>query len=176
MSIKQEIERLRGELPEGVKLLAVSKFHPVEALQEAYDAGQRAFGESRPQELKAKQAVLPADIEWHMIGHLQTNKVKRVVGKVDMIQSVDSLHLLAAIQKEAAKQDIVQDVLMEINIGKEASKSGFLIDEVDHILQQMREFPNICLRGFMAIPPICQDSTENHKFFQIRLYDFLLLL
>ncbi|MBQ2018752.1 MAG: alanine racemase, partial [Alistipes sp.] len=118
MSIKSEIERLRSELPEGVKLLAVSKFHPVEALQEAYDAGQRAFGESRPQELKAKQAVLPDDIEWHMIGHLQTNKVKYIAPYVHLIESLDSERLAEAIEKEAAKCGRTIDCLLEIHVTK----------------------------------------------------------
>ena len=122
MSIKSEIERLRGELPEGVKLLAVSKFHPVEALQEAYDAGQRAFGESRPQELKQKQALLPNDIEWHMIGHLQTNKIKYIAPYVHLIESLDSERIAEAIDKEAVKCGRTIDCLLEIHITAEESK------------------------------------------------------
>ena len=98
MSVKSEIERLRSVLPAGVKLLAVSKFHPVEALREAYDAGQRAFGESRPQELKTKHELLPDDIEWHMIGHLQTNKVKYIAPYVHLVESLDSVRLAEAIE------------------------------------------------------------------------------
>ena len=102
----------------------------------------------------------------HFIGHLQTNKVKQVVGKVDLIQSVDSERLLVAINKEAAKQGIVQDILLEINIGNEESKSGFLKEELEGLLEKVGIFSNIHIRGLMAIPPICQNSTDNHKFFQ----------
>ena len=177
MSIAENIARIRKQIEEAAKeagrdpkeilLCAATKMNDADAVREAIAAGVDCCGENRVQELTQKMSENAyAGAPVHFIGHLQTNKVRQVVGKVDLIQSVDSLRLLEAIQKEAAKQDIVQDILLEINIGKEASKSGFLIDEVDHILQQMREFPNIRLRGFMAIPPICQDSTENHKFFQ----------
>ena len=110
MSIKERLDRIKATLPEGVKLVAVSKFHPAERLQEAYDAGQRIFGESRPQEMAAKQAVLPADIEWSMIGHLQTNKVKMIAPFVSMIASVDSERLIEEIEKQAAKNNRVIDI------------------------------------------------------------------
>lgn len=153
MSIKSEIERLRSELPEGVKLLAVSKFHPVEALQEAYDAGQRAFGESRPQELKAKQAVLPDDIEWHMIGHLQTNKVKYIAPYVHLIESLDSERLAEAIEKEAAKCDRTIDCLLEIHVTAEESKSGWDYAELLDFVRSggFAAMPHIRLRGVMGM-------------------------
>jgi pyridoxal phosphate enzyme (YggS family) len=124
MSIESQIKRFQGELPAGVKLLAVSKFHPVEAIVEAYEAGQRAFGESRPQELKQKYEVLPHDIEWHMIGHLQTNKVKYIAPFVHLIESLDSERLAEEIERQAAKCDRVIDCLLEIHVTAEESKSG----------------------------------------------------
>lgn len=160
MSIKSEIERLRSELPEGVKLLAVSKFHPVEALQEAYDAGQRAFGESRPQELKAKQAVLPDDIEWHMIGHLQTNKVKYIAPYVHLIESLDSERLAEAIEKEAAKCDRTIDCLLEIHVTKEESKSGWDYAELLAFVRSggFEAMPHIRLRGVMGMATFTDDE------------------
>ena len=162
MSIKSEIERLRSELPEGVKLLAVSKFHPVEALQEAYDAGQRAFGESRPQELKAKQAVLPDDIEWHMIGHLQTNKVKYIVPYVHLIESLDSERLAEAIEKEAAKCDRTIDCLLEIHVTKEESKSGWDYAELLDFVRSggFAAMPHIRLRGVMGMATFTDDESQ----------------
>ena len=160
MSIKSEIERLRSELPEGVKLLAVSKFHPVEALQEAYDAGQRAFGESRPQELKAKQAVLPDDIEWHMIGHLQTNKVKYIAPYVHLIESLDSERLAEAIEKEAAKCGRTIDCLLEIHVTKEESKSGWDYAELLDFVRSggFAAMPHIRLRGVMGMATFTDDE------------------
>ena len=160
MSIKSEIERLRSELPEGVKLLAVSKFHPVEALQEAYDAGQRAFGESRPQELKAKQAVLPDDIEWHMIGHLQTNKIKYIAPYVHLIESLDSERLAEAIEKEAAKCDRTIDCLLEIHVTKEESKSGWDYVELLAFVRSggFAAMPHIRLRGVMGMATFTDDE------------------
>ena len=160
MSIKSEIERLRSELPEGVKLLAVSKFHPVEALQEAYDAGQRSFGESRPQELKAKQAVLPDDIEWHMIGHLQTNKVKYIAPYVHLIESLDSERLAEAIEKEAAKCGRTIDCLLEIHVTKEESKSGWDYAELLAFVRSggFAAMPHIRLRGVMGMATFTDDE------------------
>ena len=160
MSIKSEIERLRSELPEGVKLLAVSKFHPVEALQEAYDAGQRAFGESRPQELKAKQAVLPDDIEWHMIGHLQTNKIKYIAPYVHLIESLDSERLAEAIEKEAAKCGRTIDCLLEIHVTKEESKSGWDYAELLDFVHSggFAAMPHIRLRGVMGMATFTDDG------------------
>ena len=160
MSIKSEIERLRSELPEGVKLLAVSKFHPVEALQEAYDAGQRAFGESRPQELKAKQAVLPDDIEWHMIGHLQTNKIKYIAPYVHLIESLDSERLAEAIEKEAAKCGRTIDCLLEIHVTKEESKSGWDYAELLDFVRSggFAAMPHIRLRGVMGMATFTDDE------------------
>ena len=165
-TIADNIKSYTNELPSTVKLVAVSKFNPNQAIIEAYNAGQRVFAESRPQEMLLKVQSLPNDIQWHFIGHLQTNKVRQVVGKVDLIQSVDSLRLLEAIQKEAARQGICQNILLEVNIGQEESKGGFAAEEVVSLVERIPTFPNIRLRGLMAIPPISQNSGDNRKFFQ----------
>ena len=162
MSIKSEIERLRGALPEGVRLLAVSKYHPVEALQQAYDAGQRAFGESRPQELKVKFEALPKDIEWHMIGHLQTNKVKYIARYVHLIESLDSVRLAEAIEKEAAKCGRTIDCLLEIHVAQEESKSGW---DYAELLEFVRgggfdAMPHIRLRGVMGMATFTDDESQ----------------
>lgn len=128
--IAENIKSLNRELPEGVNLVAVSKFHPVEALSEAYDAGQRRFGESRVQELLEKIPQLPADIEWHFIGHLQTNKVRQIVGKVSLIESVDSERLLELIDRESEKIGVVTNVLMQVHVAREETKFGFLPEEL----------------------------------------------
>ena len=128
--IADNLAAVRATLPAGVELVAVSKFHPIEALAEAYAAGQRAFGESRVQELTVKVNALPADIRWHFIGHLQTNKVKQVVGRATLIESVDSERLLSMIDREAAARDVVQRVLMQVHVAAEETKFGFLPDEL----------------------------------------------
>jgi len=128
--VAEALNNLRAAIPQGVALVAVSKFHPVERLQEAYDAGQRIFAESRPQELAAKVTQLPADIEWHFIGHLQTNKLKLVLPYVSLVQSVDSLHLLKAINNWGAQHGKVINVLLELHLGAEETKQGFTEDEI----------------------------------------------
>ena len=160
MSIRSEIERLRKELPEGVKLLAVSKFHPVEALREAYDAGQRAFGESRPQELKLKAEVMPHDVEWHMIGHLQTNKVKYIVPFVTLIESLDSERLAQEINRQAERCGRVIDCLLEIHITDEESKSGWAYDELMSFVSGggFQAYPNIRVRGVMGMATFTDDE------------------
>lgn len=127
--IADQIKRLHDELPAGVTLVAVSKFHPVEALKEAYDAGQRYFGESRVQELLEKIPLMPDDVRWHFIGHLQTNKVRHLIGKTAMIESVDSEKLLELIDSESEKAGVVSNVLMQIHVAREETKFGFLPDE-----------------------------------------------
>ncbi len=129
--IAENLHSITRKLPSGVTLVAVSKFHPVSALQEAYDAGQRDFGENRPQELAAKVPLLPADIRWHFIGHLQTNKLKLVLPYVTLVQSVDSLHLLEAIQAWAVANNRVVDVLLELHLGAEETKQGFTEEEIE---------------------------------------------
>jgi len=159
MSIASEILRLRESLPQGVRLLAVSKFHPVEALQQAYDAGQRAFGESRPQELKAKHEVLHSDIEWVMIGHLQTNKVKYIAPFVSLIESLDSERLAEEINRQAEKCGRRIDCLLEIHVTSEQTKSGWDYDELLSFVQSggFDRYPNIRLRGVMGMATFTDD-------------------
>lgn len=160
MSIESQIKRFQGELPAGVKLLAVSKFHPVEAIVEAYEAGQRAFGESRPQELKQKYEVLPHDIEWHMIGHLQTNKVKYIAPFVHLIESLDSERLAEEIERQAAKCNRVIDCLLEIHVTAEESKSGWDYAELLEFVRRggFKALPHIRLRGVMGMATFTDDE------------------
>ena len=130
MSIASEIQKLQAELPEGVRLVAVSKFHPAEAVVEAYAAGQRLFGESRVQELLQKIPLCPSDIQWHFIGHLQTNKVRQLMGKTALIESVDSERLLELIDSESARAGVVTRVLMQVHVAREETKFGFWPDEL----------------------------------------------
>ena len=168
--IKEEIARAAiaaGRDPKDIQLCAATKMNDSAAVREAIQAGVDCCGENRVQELTLKQSQNAyAGVPVHFIGHLQTNKVRQVVGKVSLIQSVDSLRLLEAIQKEAARQGIFQDILLEVNIGNEESKSGFAPEELNTILPKMENFPNVRVCGLMAIPPICQNLTDNHKFFQ----------
>ena len=160
MSIESQIKHFQGELPEGVKLLAVSKFHPVEAIVEAYEAGQRAFGESRPQELKQKYEVLPHDIEWHMIGHLQTNKVKYIAPFVHLIESLDSERLAEEIERQAVKCNRVIDCLIEIHVTQEESKSGWDYAELLEFVRGggFKAMPHIRLRGVMGMATFTDDQ------------------
>ena len=132
--IQENLHKICAALPEGVALVAVSKFHPVERLMEAYNAGQRIFGENRPQELAAKAPQMPADVQWHFIGHLQTNKLKLVLPYVKLVQSVDSLHLLEAINTWCAANNKVIDVLLELHLGAEETKQGFTEGEILDVL------------------------------------------
>lgn len=142
MEIKQNLDRVRSTLPSRVGLVAVSKFHPVERLQEAYDAGQRMFGESRVQEMLVKQPQLPSDISWHFIGHLQTNKVRQVVGRVALIESVDTERLLECIDRESVKAGVVSRVLMQLHVAAEETKFGFSPDELMEYFAS-RRFENL---------------------------------
>ena len=177
MSIAENIAVIRKEItaaaiaagrdPKSILLCAATKMNDTENVRQAIAAGVDCCGENRVQELTQKlseNAYEGAPV--HFIGHLQTNKVRQVVGKVNLIQSVDSIRLLEAIQKEAARQGICQDVLLEINIGNEESKSGFSTEEIWEVLPQISSFTNVQVLGIMAIPPICHDSTKNRKFFQ----------
>ncbi len=177
MSIAENVAKIKAQMaeaaikagkdPKDILLCAATKMNDADAVREAIAAGVDCCGENRVQELTAKQAQdAYAGVPVHFIGHLQTNKVKQVVGKVALIHSVDSERLLEAIDKEAARQGIVQDILLEINIADEESKSGFTLEEVEKLLPELGRFSAIRVRGLMAIPPICQNSTDNHKFFQ----------
>jgi len=155
-----------GRDPNGIVLCAATKMNDAGRVREAIAAGIACCGENRVQELTAKLADRAYDgARVHFIGHLQTNKVKQVVGRVDLIQSVDRPALLAAIEKEAAKQGIVQDVLLEVNVGAEESKSGYKPEEVDAVCAAMAQFPHCRVRGLMAIPPVSQKSGDNCSFF-----------
>lgn len=160
MSIESQINRLRELLPSGVRLLAVSKFHPAEAIMEAYRAGQRAFGESRPQELKQKYEALPKDIEWHMIGHLQTNKVKYIAPFVHLIESLDSERLAEEVERQAAKCNRVIDCLLEIHLTAEESKSGWVWDDLLRFVQSggFATLPHIRVRGVMGMATLTDDE------------------
>ncbi len=138
--VKDNLSALYEKLPSAVKLVAVSKFHPVERLMEAYDAGQRVFGENRPQELAAKVPQMPSDVEWHFIGHLQTNKLKLVLPYVSLVQSVDSLHLLEAIDRWGRDHGKMVDVLLELHLGAEETKHGFDEEEILSIVEADRFF------------------------------------
>ena len=156
-----------------VKLIAVSKTKPVDMLREAYDAGARLFGENKVQELQEKIPVLPEEIEWHMIGHLQTNKIKYIIGRVALIHSVDSLHLAEAIEKEAAKRDIVQDILVEVNIAGEESKFGTADRaENEKLIREIGKLPHISLQGLMTVAPYTENAEENRVYFRA-LHDLL---
>lgn len=162
--IEKACERA-GRSREEVTLIAVSKTKPVEVLQEAYDLGVRTFGENKVQELVDKYEALPKDIHWHMIGHLQTNKVKYIVDKVDMIHSVDSLKLAETIEKEAAKKNCVVKILVEVNVAEEESKFGLKIEEVVPFIEKIAAFPHIRVCGLMTIAPFVENSEENRGIF-----------
>ena len=161
--VADKLHTLLEKLPQAVRLVAVSKFHPVATLMEAYDAGQRIFAESRPQELAAKVPQLPADIEWHFIGHLQTNKLKLVLPYVALVQSVDSLHLLEAIDKWGSEHGRVIPVLLELHLGAEETKQGFSADEIREILQH--SYNNIAVRGLMGMATNTDDEAVIERDF-----------
>ena len=177
MSIAENVARIRAQMadaaikagrdPKDILLCAATKMNDADAVRQAIAAGVDCCGENRVQELTAKLAEdAYRGKPVHFIGHLQTNKVKQVVGKVSLIHSVDTLHLLEAINKEALRQGIRQDILLEVNIAGEESKSGFLVQELSAVTDKLKDFPGVFVRGLMAIPPICQNKTDNHKFFQ----------
>lgn len=165
--ISQIIHKLHSELPAAVKLVAVSKFHPFQTIEEAYGAGQRIFAESRPQELQAKVRLLEetrpdmSDVQWHFIGHLQTNKLKMVLPYVSLVQSVDSLRLLDAIEGWAASNDRVINVLLEPHVAAEQTKQGFLEEEIYEILTKAErgEYPHICFCGIMGMATFTDDES-----------------
>lgn len=156
------LHKVLADLPEGVRLVAVSKFHPNEYLQAAYDEGQRIFGESHEQELSKKQATMPDDIQWHFIGHLQTNKVKYIAPYIDMIEAVDSIKLLKEINKQAAKHDRVINVLLELHIAQEATKYGLTPDACCQLLAdgEWRELKNVHISGIMMMASNVDDEDQ----------------
>lgn len=162
MSIADSIKDINGQLPQGVRLVAVSKFHPVEAVKEAYDAGQRVFGESRAQELSVKAPLMPGDVEWHFIGHLQTNKARQVVQVAHVIESVDSLKLLRLIDSEAARAGRTIDVLLQLHVAREEAKSGFAPDELLSLADagDLEGLTNTRIRGIMAMATFTDDEAQ----------------
>ena len=162
--IQAACDRAGRKREEGT-LIAVSKTKPVETLQEAYDLGVRIFGENKVQELTAKYEALSKDIHWHMIGHLQTNKVKYIIDKAELIHSVDSLKLAETIEKEAAKHDLIADILVEVNVAEEESKFGMKMEEVIPFVEKVSAFPHVRVRGLMTIAPFVEDPEENRSIF-----------
>ena len=150
---------------EDVTLIAVSKTKPVEMLEEAYAYGCRYFGENKVQELDEKYDVMPKDIHWQMIGHLQRNKVKYIIDKAELIHSVDSLKLAETIEKEAAKHDLIADILVEVNVAEEESKFGMKMEEVIPFVEKVSAFPHVRVRGLMTIAPFVEDPEENRSIF-----------
>ena len=168
MDIAKNLQQVWAELPQGVRLVAVSKFHPAEAILQAYQAGQRIFGESKAQELQAKHEALPGDIEWHFIGHLQTNKVKYIAPYVTLIHSIDSPHLLAEVDRQAAKAGRTVDCLLQVHIAREETKFGFTPDECRQYLAsgQWRQLEHVRLCGLMGMATNTDDMQQVQAEFQ----------
>ncbi len=173
--IKENLEQVNLKIADAAKnspygqdvtLIAVSKTKPVSCIEEAYAAGQRDFGENKVQELCDKYEVLPKDIRWHLIGHLQTNKVKYVVGKACLIHSVDSLHLAEEIEKQAEKKNCEVDILVQVNISHEESKSGFDSSEVTEMIRQIAAFEHVHIKGLMTIAPLTDDKKLLRNIFR----------
>lgn len=160
MSVEINITELRKELPSTVKLVAVSKFMPNELIMEAYNAGQRDFGENRPQELSRKISELPSDIIWHFLGHLQTNKIKMIIDGVSLIHSADSLRLISEIGKEAAKRGVIKDILIQQHISSESTKQGFSSHEMDEAAIIARKTPGIRVCGVMGMATYTDDMEQ----------------
>lgn len=169
MSIQENYNNIKSQLPENVELVAVSKTHPVTSIQEVYNLGQRVFGENKVQELTEKYPLLPKDIQWHLIGHLQTNKVKYIAEFIDTIQSVDSEKLLTEINKEAAKHNRKIKVLFQVKIAEEESKFGLEIIEAKDLFQKFinGDFPNVEITGLMGMATFTEDETQIRKEFSL---------
>ena len=155
-----------GRDPREVTVIAVSKTKPLEMVEELRKEKVLDFGENKVQEILTKEPELPEDIRWHMIGHLQTNKVRQIVGKTCLIHSVDSLHLAETIHKESVKKGIVTQILLEVNVAEEESKFGFHAEEVENALKQIQELSGVCVRGLMTIAPFVDNSEDNRPVFQ----------
>lgn len=162
IDVAKNLQAVKANLPEGVSLTAVSKYHPEEYITAAYNAGQRVFGESHEQELARKAAALPKDIDWHFIGHLQTNKVKYIAPYIGMIESVDSLRLLREIDKQAARHDRCIRVLLELHIAEEATKYGLTIDDCRKLLEdgEWRQMQHVQICGIMMMASFTDDTTQ----------------
>ncbi len=167
--VRHNLNAIIDSLPEGVKLVAVSKFHPNEYIEEAYSEGQRIFGESHEQELSKKQKTLPEDIQWHFIGHLQTNKVKYIAPYISMIEAVDSLKLLKEINKQGAKCGRVIDVLLELHVAKEVTKYGLSLDDCRRLLSEgeWKEMSNVRICGLMTMASFVDDENQIREEFTL---------
>ncbi|MBR5029821.1 MAG: YggS family pyridoxal phosphate-dependent enzyme, partial [Muribaculaceae bacterium] len=177
-NIKETLKEITSKLPEGVRLVAVSKFHPAEEISEAYEAGQRLFGENRAQELIAKAPLLPNDIRWHFIGHLQKNKVRAIMPYVTVIESVDSVQLLRLIEKEAARIDRTVDVLLQLHVAQEETKSGFGFDELMEAAEAgelTENLPHIHVCGVMAMASLTDDTDQIASEFELVRRAFIML-
>ena len=165
--VKENLEKVLKTIPSNVLLVAVSKTKPVEDIQEAYDAGQRVFGENHALEMRDKHEVLPKDIEWHFIGHLQTNKIKYIIQYVRLIHSIDTFNLLQAVNKEASKHDRVVDCLLQFHIAEEETKFGFLPDELREMLEgnEWKELKNVRIRGLMCMATNTDNESQIHREF-----------
>lgn len=173
--VRGNLNGVRASIPEGVKLVAVSKFHPAESIEAAYAEGQRIFGESHEQELSRKVASLPGDIRWHFIGHLQTNKVKYIAPYISMIEAVDSLKLLKEIDRQAARHGRVIDVLLELHVAEEATKYGFTTDACRQMLEEgeWRGLSNVRICGLMTMASFVDDEEQIRSEFMVasRFFD-----
>lgn len=169
MSIAENLKQVLADLPQGVRLVAVSKFHPNEAIEEAYQAGQRIFGESKVQEMTAKYESLPKDIEWHFIGHLQTNKIKYMVPYVAMIHGVDTYKLLTEINKQAAKNERIINCLLQIHVAQEETKFGFSPEECKEILNtgEWKELTHVHICGLMGMASNTDDVEQINREFRL---------
>lgn len=155
-----------GRSRNDIKLIAVSKTQPISAIEEVIEYGIRTFGENKVQELKDKMQALDSDLDWHLIGHLQTNKVKYVVGKVNLIHSLESIKLAEALDKEAKKKNAVADVLIEVNVANEETKFGISPEEVEDFIVQVSKYENICIKGLMTIAPYTENAENNRRYFR----------
>ncbi len=173
--VRANLNEVRASIPEGVKLVAVSKYHPAESIEAAYAEGQRIFGESHEQELARKVTSLPGDIRWHFIGHLQTNKVKYIAPYISMIEAVDSLKLLKEIDKQAARHGRVIDVLLELHVAEEATKYGFTVDACRQMLEEgeWRGLANVRICGLMTMASFVDDEAQIRSEFMVasRFFD-----
>ena len=175
MSLSENLQEVQKNIDEAVKrcgrnrddvtLIAVSKTKPVSMIQEVYDLGVRDFGENRVQEIMEKFDSLPNDIRWHLIGHLQTNKVKYIIDKVCLIHSVDSLKLAGEISREAMKHDLIADILIEVNVAGEESKFGVKPEDLEQLVRDVAKLPGFCIKGLMTVAPYVVDSEENRQVF-----------
>ncbi|MGL6173238.1 MAG: YggS family pyridoxal phosphate-dependent enzyme [Cellulosilyticaceae bacterium] len=171
-AIQERIEKSAlkaGRNPKEITLIAVSKTYPVSAIEQAIEAGSKDFGENRVQELVDKIEQVQEDVKWHLIGHLQTNKVKYIIGKTSLIHSVDSIKLAQEIQRQSLKHDVISNILIEVNVAKEESKHGVYLEEVEALIREIANLSHVRVQGFMTVAPFVEDPEMNREVFQ-KLY------